>query len=239
MTTSPSTSRVTILALDPGSTSSGWCLVEASRSRAINVRALAMGEVESTPNALRELLVERLPDVVAVEVLRGIAYPSKGAGIVGNLVSSSFAAGVIVGLARAFELAVVEMPAVQWRRAVLGKANASDREIAWTIPRLVDEWPKRSNAHERDAGGLAVGVAWTREWGPRAPVTTHKARAKRVCAGGIHPPPHPLKGAPYTRNTAKTPGLPGVSTRRKRTDGDGPDGDHDDDGGRRDGTHEA
>lgn len=152
-----------ILAFDPGSTRSGWCLVVSNDARPVVVDFVAAGEVDSTSPEVCALLGELQPGVVAVEVLRGIAYPAKGAGIVGNLASASFAAGLIAGLATPVcDEAVVEMTAREWRGSVLGKPNASDQAIAVVVPRLVRGWPKRSNVHERDAGGLALAVAWRR-----------------------------------------------------------------------------
>ena len=151
-----------ILAFDPGSAKSGWCKVAVTgvRPSLVTLSYVESGEVLSTRDAVRSLIANSEADVVAIEMLAGIAYPVKGAGIVSALVASSNVAGMIAALAYAEGRQVAEMTATQWRRMVIGKGNASDKAIAQTIPRLVREWPKRSNVHERDAAGLAIATAW-------------------------------------------------------------------------------
>ncbi|MGE0792468.1 MAG: crossover junction endodeoxyribonuclease RuvC [Sandaracinaceae bacterium] len=157
-----------IVAFDPGAPTTGWCAVDArgGKGRPVTTTFWAGGVVESQPQAIHELLatrqrvdVERI-DVVAVERLEGFAFPSKGPGIVSGLIAGSRAAGVTAAIAWSLGIRVVEMTANTWRRLVLGRPAATDALIANVIPRLVHGWPKRSNVHVRDAGGLALGVAW-------------------------------------------------------------------------------
>jgi Holliday junction resolvasome RuvABC endonuclease subunit len=63
--------------------------------------------------------------------------------------------GELAGYARALGLRVVEVSAHEWRRAIVGKRTASDAEVKAAIGRIVD-LPKQSNAHERDACGVAL-----------------------------------------------------------------------------------
>lgn len=150
-----------VLSFDPGSTKSGWAELDvADAFGPIVLRYVAAGEVPSTRDAVRDLIVNSEAEIVAVEKLAGIAYQTKGAGIVSALIASSNVAGMIAALAYAEGRQVVEMPAVEWRRMVCGKPNASDKIIKDVIPRLVRMWPRRSNCHERDAAGLAIAVAW-------------------------------------------------------------------------------
>lgn len=149
-----------VLAFDPGTHETGWCRVDVrgTRPNPITITLVDLGNVESSVEGVWPLLAGA--DVVAVEVLRGIAYPVKGAGIVGSLVSSSAVAGGIVWLARGGRFHVVETTAREWRGVVMGRPQASDAEIGRVIPGLVRGWPRRSNSHARDAAGLAVGTAW-------------------------------------------------------------------------------
>lgn len=153
-----------ILGLDPGSSSTGWALVDTrgGAGRPIITTYLDAGAVASTAEMVAGLLSMYSPDAVAVEKLEGIAYASKGPGIVAGLVSSAHAAGVIVGVASALGHHVEQLTARDWRRLVLGQPAATDQQIARVIPTLVRGWPKRSNVHERDAGGVALAIAWRR-----------------------------------------------------------------------------
>jgi Holliday junction resolvasome RuvABC endonuclease subunit len=152
---------VIILAFDPGTTSTGWAIVNATADgsrRRVTFRAA--GAVPSEADAILALFGG--VDVVAVEKLKGFAYASKGgASIVDGLVASSRVAGLIVGLT-AGRVPCVEMTAHEWRKLVCGNGAATDAKIAATVPRLVEGFPKRSNVHVRDATGLAVAVGWTR-----------------------------------------------------------------------------
>lgn len=101
--------------------------------------------------------------IIAIEKLEGIAFSPKGAGIVPHLISASNAAGVAKGAAQLLAtrgtLSIHEASARTWRSAVVGKANASDAGIKVAIQRLVPNWPKVSNSHERDACGVAIHAA--------------------------------------------------------------------------------
>ncbi len=150
-----------ILALDPGSTMTGWAKVDVrgARPRPITLTFLGGGHAESSSPAIGPLMHDA--DIVAVEKIEGIAYAAKGGGIVGALVASSSIAGGIAWLARERGHRVVEMTARAWRGLVLGRPQASDQQIKAAIPGLIHGMPKTSNCHVRDALGLAVGVAWS------------------------------------------------------------------------------
>lgn len=152
-----------ILALDPGSSSSGWCAIDTRGGAGTPITAtyLDSGTVPSSPGELALLVRAQAPDVVAVENLAGFAYGTKGPGVVAALLTSARAAGLIVAIAWAEGRSVVEMTAREWRKLVLGNGSATDQRIAQVIPTLMHGWPARSNVHTRDAGGLAIGVAWT------------------------------------------------------------------------------
>jgi Holliday junction resolvasome RuvABC endonuclease subunit len=151
-----------ILAFDPGSNESGWCLVDTRGGAGSPITAtyLDSGNLPSKPADVAHLLRVEKPDLVAVEDLRGFAYGSKGPGVVAALISSANRAGGIEWLSWALGIAIVEMTASHWRQIVLGNGSATDERIKTVIPRLIHGWPARSNVHTRDAGGLALGVAW-------------------------------------------------------------------------------
>lgn len=152
-----------ILAFDPGSTSTGWCAIDTRGGEGLPITStfLDKGEIPSTEGEISLLIRAQLPDVVAIEKLEGFAFGAgKGPGVVAALVASSRIAGLIRGVAWAEGPATVEMTAREWRKLVLGQPSATDERIAKVIPTLVHGWPSRSNQHTRDAGGLALGVAW-------------------------------------------------------------------------------
>lgn len=44
----------------------------------------------------------------------------------------------------------------EWRASLCGSRKATDALIGAAVPLAVQDWPKRSNAHERDAAGVAL-----------------------------------------------------------------------------------
>lgn len=151
-----------ITAFDPGTNESGWCTIDTRGGAGTPITAtyLDAGNVPSTPGELALVVQTQRPDVVAVENLAGFAYGTKGPGVVAALISSAHAAGLIVAVAWAAGVPVVQLTARDWRTLVLGNGSATDQRIAQVIPALVHGWPTRSNVHTRDAGGLALGTAW-------------------------------------------------------------------------------
>lgn len=166
---------ITILGLDPGSKQTGYCVLGANLSRgALMLSRIVAGTIGN--EGMAEWIYDEAwmretdsgfaqPDlsIIAIEKLEGIAFGPKGAGIVPHLISASNAAGVAKGAAQLLatrgQLAIHEASARTWRSAVVGKANASDAGIKVAIQRLVPNWPKVSNSHERDAAGVAIHAA--------------------------------------------------------------------------------
>jgi Holliday junction resolvasome RuvABC endonuclease subunit len=155
--------RVTV-GFDPGTNTTGWCVI-GSTGNPIRTRYHSSGMEASTAHALL-CLIQRLDLAypvrltVAIEALAGIAYPVKGPGVVSALISSSRVSGILTGICHGRISEVSEMTAREWRGAVLKKPHASDHDIAATIPRLIEGWPKRSSVHVRDAAGVALATAW-------------------------------------------------------------------------------
>lgn len=166
---------ITILGLDPGSKATGYCVLGADLSRgALMLSRIVAGTIGNGEMAewiydegwMREIdsgFAQHDLSIIAIEKLEGIAFAPKGAGIVPHLISASNAAGVAKGAAQLLatrgQLAIHEASARTWRSAVVGKANASDAGIKVAIQRLVPNWPKVSNSHERDACGVAIHAA--------------------------------------------------------------------------------
>lgn len=146
-----------ILGLDPGSRSTGYAILDAERAM---VSFVECGSLEN--DELAAWLYDDAHDVgcVAIERIEGIAFAPKGPGIVPHLLSASNAAGVAKGAAQLLShVHIVEASAREWRKAIVGKANASDADVKRVVTLHVQGWPKVSNAHERDAAGVAMYAA--------------------------------------------------------------------------------
>lgn len=109
--------------------------------------------------------LERGPVVVAIEVPQHV-HPgkmSKGRafGIARGLIAARGQAGEFAGHARALGVRVLEVEATVWRKAIVGSATAKDARIkAAVLGRLVGA-PRVTNAHSRDAAGVALWAAIT------------------------------------------------------------------------------
>lgn len=113
-------------------------------------------------------------DAVCVEVSSGVQSQGKsvgaGFGIARGLIAASEQAGMLLGWAQALGVPVLRVSAHDWRKAIIGKRNASDAEIKAALPRVVIDVPERSNSHVRDAIGVAT-------WGLRELQRRAKAAA--------------------------------------------------------------
>lgn len=151
-----------VLSFDPGTKMTGWAYVEVSGcpalSRPITATFITAGNISSLPDALEALMLRHESGLVAIEKLEGYAFGGR-VQVVSGLVSSSNVAGIIRGLAHAHKRATVEMSATAWRKIVCGRGSATDAVIKTTVNRVVEAMPKRSNAHVRDAVGLALGAS--------------------------------------------------------------------------------
>ncbi len=159
-----------LLAIDPGSKSSGWCLLERYGTR---VRYFAHGTAPSTPHGLRELVDDALGRYghveIALEVVEGFAFDHfRGKA----LIATARAVGIVEGLAVRGDLDVVPLTAAVVRKALVGRVRAHtggkgsksgtlDGVIADAVRANVLGWPERSNVHARDAAALGIVANWT------------------------------------------------------------------------------
>jgi Holliday junction resolvasome RuvABC endonuclease subunit len=151
---------ILVLGVDPGPTSHGWALVHVTGLD--GGRFVICGECKDQPaeNILR--LVKTPSGLLAIEVparflpSNGTHYPA----VAGALMGTTYQAGRLASIAEDRGLASVEMTAADWRREVCGKGAAKDGQVAEAVGRLVSGWPKRSNAHVRDAAGVALAAGW-------------------------------------------------------------------------------
>ena len=146
-----------VIAFDPGK-HVGFCVLSSGRGRP----AFVTGGVLHSENlsALLDLNEYYFDDIVcAIEVVSGKAHRIRKGGrtvdISAALNATAHVAGVLEGMARAFGLEVLHVPAVEWRRAMCGKATANDATVKRAVSTLIEGWPARSSAHMRDAAGTA------------------------------------------------------------------------------------
>ncbi len=146
-------SRVYVLGIDPGPTRCGWAFASREGGRFIYRGG---GLVASTVAALDALLAAHPSGLVGLEVVEGYAFAQARSSA---LVATSAVAGILEGLAKGRQL--VKLSAASWRRIVLGLRSPTDAQIKEVVGRLVDGLPTRTNAHVRDALGVAIAASWT------------------------------------------------------------------------------
>ena len=169
-----------VLGIDPGATiglalldvPAAWVRGAASRSGKARVVAVGSARPEgaATQIAVRAWLASALEkhpelgaepstvlDVVGIERPSGYAY---SAARVGPLLDAAWQGGELAGWAANSHLAttVATVPAGDWRRLVVGTPSARDAQVAAALGSWVVDLG-RTNAHGRDAIGVAIGAA--------------------------------------------------------------------------------
>jgi Holliday junction resolvasome RuvABC endonuclease subunit len=139
-----------ILAFDAGPRKTGWALVSMARSPSV----LSVGEVASRAEDLAALVADTSPAHVGIEVIKGYAFAQARTAM---LMATSEVAGIIQGLAFAAKCGMTFFSAREWRSVIVGAPAPSDAAVAAALSSLV-ELPKRSNAHHRDAVGVALAT---------------------------------------------------------------------------------
>ena len=150
-----------VLGLDPGVTT-GWARVRLEHGKRPVVLDCGTFRSESARHAGKqfEVALAALPTstLYAIETLAGIAFPAKGGGIVGALIAAAKVEERLRVLAeQSAHGGVYDLTAHQWRQAVVGKRAATTQQIADALALRV-VMPKRTNAHVRDAIGVAVAL---------------------------------------------------------------------------------
>jgi Holliday junction resolvasome RuvABC endonuclease subunit len=162
-----------ILGVDPGRTT-GWALLEVGRAidgaRVVRAGLFRFDEDEQ-PEAWvpsrdapelwaaaveSDVLAVESPDRCHVRAASGGVTPSMVAGLL-------LAKGLACVLSAVYPARAMHCPAETWRKVIVGRANASDAQIAAALARLCRAgllaMPSRTNAHVRDAIGVALWAA--------------------------------------------------------------------------------
>ena len=95
--------------------------------------------------------------LVAIEAPGGSMFG--GGARSANVVRASYWAGWFACIANSRGCRVVEATANEWRKAIVGRANAKDALIKSKVVPAIVGWPKVSNSHVRDAAGMAMFAA--------------------------------------------------------------------------------
>lgn len=144
-------------------------------------RGFDQGRDDRVAEAL-DLLVRFEPDIVFVETVFDV-FEREGltANMAGHLVRAARLGGRIYQLAEDHGFRAEEIAAETWRLRIVGKRSPENREITPVVKLRFLNWPKSSNNHERDAGGLlAYGLDKAlREQLVLPMVRAVEARAKR------------------------------------------------------------
>lgn len=150
-----------ILGIDPGSKQSGFAYLNGTEEGGTwRYDFVRTGRLEN--DKVRDLVTGTHWDVLAIERVQGLVYSSKGNGASGHLIETADFAGELRGTGRTIarfgdgSKRVTSFTAREWRKAIVGKPNPENREVTPVVLRMVNGWPKRSNNHERDAGGVAI-----------------------------------------------------------------------------------
>jgi Holliday junction resolvasome RuvABC endonuclease subunit len=145
---------VKLIGLDPGATM-GMALIHLdTQSRP----AFILGAATREPlDDVASWLETYKPDLLAIESVTTVYSRSRfGASMAQALMASAKLTGRILQMAQGMGIATAEATAHEWRGAIIGKRNATDKQIKAALMQRVALMPKRSSAHVRDAIGVAV-----------------------------------------------------------------------------------
>lgn len=151
------------LAFDPGA-HCGWTAARLEKFGHLH-EALGIGQLDRVSESGRDLRVAEAldllmrfqPDVVFVEtVLFVVPRPGMGSDMAGHLSRTARLGGRLYQLAEDHGFAVAEVTAERWRKVIAGHAQADNARIKQSVLSHYGNWPRQSNNHERDAGGLCA-----------------------------------------------------------------------------------
>lgn len=165
----PARPTVRVLGVDPGATI-GWCVLDVGDSTgsyvsAGAVRAGAHGLGDDARSLLESVLAGARAIILAIERVEHVHGQARmGSSYAEGLARAGWVGGEIAQLGRARGLEVATVEAAVWRKLLVGSRTAKDAQIAAMVRVRIPTWPKRSNAHTRDAAGVALW-AGLRPWG--------------------------------------------------------------------------
>lgn len=152
-----------VLGLDPSTTGAHAVVLDVDEGALVTVAGgFSFVDAFDTVDSALGLLAYRF-DLVVIERPAGFVYAAARAAA---LIDTAYQAGRFACMAQKMVPAdaVVELPAQAWRAALLGRprvrgqfaGTAGDAAVKNAVLALVKDWPKTSNAHARDAAGVAI-----------------------------------------------------------------------------------
>lgn len=162
---------------------------ETTRERVIDDSDLelvrhAIGHVlhRFCPGVAGEVVIERVRKVIPRD-----RFCASMASAIGD---AQWIGGEVAATAWCRGHGVATVRAADWRRRIVGSGAAKDASIAPVILASIEDWPRQSNEHVRDAAGLVL----------------YRERASRNLCAGIIPSPAVARAAVIRRPaTARAP----------------------------------
>lgn len=147
-----------VLGIDPGATV-GLALIEVppvGRPKWLwhgDTRRVQRAIVSAMYDASASLGVRVPVDAIAIEEVRGYVYEKqRGA----ELFKTSQREGRLIEQAESYGLAPIMVSRADWRKALCGNGSADDAKVKRALELQAVGMPKRTNAHVRDAAGVAI-----------------------------------------------------------------------------------
>ena len=140
-----------VLGIDPGSAHVGVAVLEFDGERPIWTEAQTIKPGEATWHWARGKLVGI--DLVAIERPRQGFRPAGG-----HIIDTSWVGGRVEAFAEVAGIERMILTSYAWRRRLCGNSNAKDHMVKEGLGEFLDV--PRSNAHTRDAAGVALVAGW-------------------------------------------------------------------------------
>lgn len=142
-----------VMGIDPGATH-GAALIELpeGRGQADYIEHASTRDLDE----LLRLLTAWEPELVGCESVTTVYSRARfGAGMATALLNAERAVGDLRNECRKLAVPFVSVRAAAWRKLLTGNGSVGDQYIKSAVMLWVRGWPKRSNAHARDAAGVA------------------------------------------------------------------------------------
>ncbi len=172
-----------VLSADPGR-HCGLCVAAVPRIGRVEIMYLGTLR-ESAESVFAELARAFQPTLVAIEMTDKVFTRARfGASMATGIAKASALGGKLFATATMLGIPAVEVSAPAWRRAIAGKANASDRAIKAALTLRCGGRLARCSAHARDAlgagiyGALLVQSSGSEKRSTDAAVTNSKSLAQ-------------------------------------------------------------
>lgn len=140
-----------VLGIDPGSAHVGVAVLEFDLQQPVWIESQKLAPDDVTWEWARPQLVGI--DLVAIELPR---QGFRAAG--GHIISTSWVGGRVEMAAEVAGVERMRLTSYEWRRRLCGNSNAKDHMVKEALQEFMTV--PRSNAHTRDAAGVALVAGW-------------------------------------------------------------------------------